>query len=107
MPKKLILLALLSLLLSACATPMNTTEFRQAAKANSSLLTSESFEVNRPVSEVANRFREKSAECLDFRLGTAQRNMFGGTSSPRYYAQSRQTVRVSSKGAELTFQVKY
>jgi hypothetical protein len=107
MDLKLLLLAPFALLMSACTIPMNTAEFRQAAKANAALLTSESFEVNRPFSEVARTLKDKGPECLDFQLGSATRNMFGGSSNPVYYAQTKQAVVISKDKAVLTFQVKY
>ena len=107
MNRKIMLLAPFALLLSACSIPMNTAEFRQAAKANAALLTSESFEVNRPAAEVASTFQEKAAECLNFKLGSAKRNMLGGTGAPHYYAEAKQGVLMSKGRAELSFQVKY
>ena len=107
MDRRLMLLPPLVLLLSACTIPMNTSEFRQAAKANAALLTAESFEVNRPFAEVARILKEKGPECLDFRIGSAKINMLGGSSNPVYYAQTKQTVLVSKDKAELSFQVKY
>lgn len=107
MKRKILLLAPLAFLLPACSVPMNTGEFRQAAKSNAMLLTTESFEVNRPYSEVARAFREKAPECLSFKLGSATRNMFGGSSNPVYYAETRQTVLVAKDKTELSFQVKY
>lgn len=107
MKRKLLMLAPLAFLLTACSIPMNTTEFRHAAKANAMLLTTESFEVNRPYGEVARTFKEKAPECLSFRLGSATRNMFGGSSNPVYYAETKQAVLVSNEKAELSFQVKY
>ena len=106
MNRKLMLFAPFALLLSACSIPMNTAEFRQAAKANAALLTYETFEVNRPTAEVANTFREKGSECLNFKLGEAKRGILG-TSKPHYYAETREGVVVSKDRTELSFQVHY
>lgn len=95
-------------LLAACAAvPMTPGEYRQVARSGGAFSTSESFEVNRPFAQVAETWKKKAPECLSFKLGTTKRPVIGVGSSTRYYALTRQTVRVSAQKAELYFQVKY
>jgi hypothetical protein len=107
MIRRFLLIASLGLLLSACTIPMNPDEYRQAAKAGNALSTFESFDVNRPLSEVAATFKAKAAECLDYRLGSTSRPVIGIGSTTHYYAVAMQTVRKSKDKVELYFQVKY
>lgn len=88
--------------LSGCSgyEPRNSTEFRRAAVgAISSAI--ESFEVERPVTEVAETFRENGPKCLRVRVRTRIRsdgkiNEYITTYSP--------TVRIGSSRAELHVQ---
>lgn len=107
MIRRFLLVVSLGILLSACAIPMTPNEYRQAAKAGSALSTFESFEVNRPLSDVAATFKAKAAECLDYKLGQTKRPVIGVGSSTHYYAVTRQAVKKSNNRVELYFQVKY
>lgn len=105
--RNVIIVVLCVAFLYACSIPMTTSEYRQAAKSGAALLTTETFEVNRPLSEVAKTFKKKAPECLDFAIGSTERPVIGIGSTTRYYGTAKQTVLVSENKAELHFQVKY
>ena len=107
MIRRLLFVASLGMVLSACVIPMTPDEYRQAAKAGNALSTFESIDVNRPLSEVAETFKAKAAECLNYKLGSTSRPVIGIGSSTHYYGVTRQTVRKSKNKVELYFQVKY
>ncbi len=97
----------LVLLASGCSIPMTPDEFREAGKAGRALATYETYEVNRPVAEIAATFRAKAAECLDYRIGSTKKPVIGIGSSTHYYGVTTPTVKKSKGRVELYFQVKY
>ncbi len=97
----------LILLLSGCAIPMTPDEFRAAGKAGKALATYETYEVNRPLGEIAATFKTKAAECLDYRIGSTKKPVIGIGSSTHYYGVTKPTVKRSRDKVELYFQVKY
>ena len=107
MNHSLTLAVFLLLLVSACAVPLTPHEYRKAAKAGEALSTFESFDVNRPVSEVAATFKAKAAECLSYKMGETKRPVIGVGSSTHYYGVTKPTVRRSKDKVELYFQVAY
>jgi hypothetical protein len=108
MKRRLFLLSLLTILLSACGgLPLTTGEFRQAAKNRQAFSTSESFEVKRSFTEVVQTFRKKAPECLSYDIGSTKKPIIGIGSSTRFYGRAKPTLSVSANKAELDFQVKY
>ncbi len=107
MHRSLILTALLIAFTSACTIPMTPDEFRKAARAGEALATFETYDVNRPVAEVASTFRVKAAECLSYKIGSTKRPVIGVGSSTHYYGVTKPTVKKSKNKVELYFQVKY
>mgnify|MGYP001202573068 CR=1 FL=1 len=107
MRRRFLLVFSFGMLLSACSIPMTPNAYREAAKNGNALSMFESFEVDRPLAEVAATFEARAAECLDYRLGTTQRPVIGFGSSTHYYAETKQTVKKSPNKVELYFQVKY
>lgn len=107
MNRSLLLAGFLLLLVSACAVPLTPEEYRTAAKAGNALSTFESFDVNRPVTEVAATFKAKAAECLSYNMNETKRFVIGFGSSTHYYGVATPTVKRSKDGVELYFQVAY
>jgi len=107
MNRSLTLAVFLLLLVSACAVPLTPKEYRTAAKAGNALSTFESFDVNRPVAEVAATFKAKATECLSYKMGETKRPVIGVGSSTHYYGVATPTVKRSKDKVELYFQVAY
>jgi len=107
MIKVMMLIAPLAILVFGCSVPMTPEEYRKAAKSGNARSTYESFEVNRPQSEVAATLKEKAAECLDYEIGSTKRPVVRIGSSTHYYGVTKQTVLKSKNKVELYFQVKY
>lgn len=62
----LLLMVVVASLLAGCGTwPMNAQEFRERASQNPIHSVVDTFEVARPLQDVASVMRKKSAECLD------------------------------------------
>ncbi len=90
--------------LAGCGSnPMTPEEYRDAIRKHS-LGKVESFEVKRPLSEVARTFQKKAPECLNFKLTSTQTPTIGFGSLTRVYAVGKPTVLVSGNKAELHFQ---
>ena len=105
MKKTRFLAALAGAALAGCfATPMTPGEFRETIK-GSGMGKHESFEVKRPVGEVARSFKKKAPECLNYKLTSTQTPTIGVSSSPRVYAVAREKVIQSGGRVELHFQV--
>jgi hypothetical protein len=103
MNRSLSLAVFLLLLVSACAVPLTPNEYRTAAKAGNALSLFESFDVNRPVAEVAATFKVKASECLSYKMGSSR----GAGSKTHYYGVATPTVKKSKDKVELYFQVAY
>lgn len=107
-PRSRLLLPLLPLFLSACASaPMTPAEHRQAAQRGQSFFTSESFEVKRPFAEVAKTFKKMAPECLSFSLAETRKPIIGVGSTTQVYGKAKPTVLASDKKAELHFQMQF
>ncbi len=65
----------------------------------------ESFEVNRPVEEVADAFKKRADECLNLAIGSQTKPTFGTPSSVHYYAKVKPTVATSAKRTEMYVQI--
>lgn len=91
-------------LLSGCAVmsghPQTAEEFRQAVP-GAFLGEVESFEVNRPFSDVAGTFRKKAPECLDMTIKTTSRTRMSYQVIITTY---NPTVLVNAERAELHLQ---
>jgi len=88
------------------SNPMTPEEYRDAIRKHS-LGKVESFEVKRPLSEVARTFQKKAPECLNFKLTSTQTPTIGFGSLTRVYAVGKPTVLVSGNKAELHFQINH
>ena len=93
-------------LLGGCFTiPMSAGEFREAIN-KSYPANVETYEVNRPVADVAKTFQKKAKECLNFELTSTHKTGLGLGEHTRTYAIAKPTVLVSPGKTELHFQVK-
>lgn len=96
--------ALFCALLSGCAAmtghPQTAEEFRKAVP-GAFLAEKESFEVNRPFSEVARTFQKKAPECLNVRVKTVSRTNMSYQVIVTTY---KPTVLVNGQKAELHVQ---
>ena len=96
--------ALACALLSGCAAmsghPQNAEEFRKAVP-GAFMAEVESFEVDRPFSEVAETFKEKAPECLDVTIRTVSRTNMSYQVIVTTY---KPTVLVNGNRAELHLQ---
>ena len=93
-------------LLAGCFTiPMSPDEYRAAIR-NHKSGNVETFEVKRPIAEVARSFKRKAEECLSYDLAETKTPTIGFGSSTRVYAKAKPTVLHSGPNAELHFQVK-
>jgi hypothetical protein len=89
-------------LLAGCAVqqPQSAEEFRKAAP-GAMFLKTESYEVNRPLREVAATFRRKAPECLNVAVRTVSQT---STSYQNILTEYTPTVRVAPERAELHVQ---
>lgn len=96
------ILALSTVLLSGCAThhPQSAEEFRQAVP-RAYLAKTETFEVNRPLRDVAQTFQEKALECLNVTTKTTSQT---NTSYQVIVTAYKPTVVVTEERAELHVQ---
>ena len=96
--------ALACALLSGCAAmtghPQNAEEFRKAVP-GAFMGKVETFEVDRPFSEVARTFQEKAPECLDVSIRTVSRTYMSYQVIVTTY---KPTVLVNGQKAELHLQ---
>jgi len=107
MNRACILAVLLVILLSACgALPQTPAEHREQAKSGRTFFRSDSFEVKRPLAEVARTFQRKAPECLSFSMATTTRPNIGFGSTTNVWGKTKQAVLVSPNKAELHFQAK-
>jgi hypothetical protein len=99
--------ALPAVALAGCTlNPMTADEFRSTVKGSSLLGKTETFEVKRPVSEVARSFRKKAQECLNFKLSSTEKPMIGIGSSTKVFAIAKgKVLQPDSNRVELHFQV--
>jgi hypothetical protein len=107
MKKRCLLAVLAAVALAGCMTnPMTADEFRRTVKGSSFLGKMETFEVKRPVGEVARSFRRKAPECLNFKLTSTEKPTIGFGSSTKVYAIAKgKVVQANSDRVELHFQV--
>src|SRR5260370_2289557 len=102
-----ILAVLLVILLSACgALPQTPAEHREQAKSGRTFFRSDSFEVKRPLAEVARTFQKKAPECLSFSMATTTRPNIGFGSTTNVWGKTKQAVLVSPHKAQLHFPAK-
>lgn len=93
--------ALSGLLLQACGQmPQTAEEFRRAVP-GAMMTKTESYEVNRPLREVAATFRRKAPECLNLQVRTVSRT---ATSYQNILTHYQATVVVTAQRAELHVQ---
>ena len=97
-----LLFAFASVVLSACATshPQNAEEFR-AAVPGAFMAKTETWEVDRPVGDIASTFQKRAPECLNVRVETES---FSTTSYQYIVTAYKPTVQVSNQRAELHVQ---
>ncbi|HLQ02986.1 MAG TPA: hypothetical protein VK143_11890 [Burkholderiales bacterium] len=97
---------LVSLLWGCGSLPQTPAEHREAAKSGRTFFRSDSFEVKRPLAEVARTFQKKAPECLSFSMATTTRPNIGFGSTTNVWGKTKQTVLASANRAELHFQAK-
>ena len=101
MKKTLAIAVVAAALLPACGGyPKTAAEFREGAS-KSSLASKDSFEVRRPLDQVARTWQRKAAECLNQRVAITTRSNAGTRTT---YNQHKGTVVVTKDHAELSFQ---
>ena len=94
-------LAAVSMWLQACGgMPPSADESRQATRGAMATKT-ETFEVNRPVREVAATLQQQAPECLDIAVGTVLRTF---ASQQNILTEYRATVVADGERAELQLQ---
>lgn len=98
----LLIVALFTMLLSGCAIshPQTAEEFRKAVP-GAFMGKVETFEVNRPLSEVAKTFQKKAPECLNVTIKTTSQTRMSYQVIITTY---KPTVLVTEKKAELHVQ---
>ena len=90
-----------AVLLQACgAMPQNAEEFRQAVP-GAMMTKTDSYEVNRPVRDVAATFQRKAPECLDMSVRTVSQS---ATSYQNILTEYKSTVVAGGERAELHLQ---
>jgi hypothetical protein len=96
------ILAVLTLVLAGCATqqPQNAEEFRRAVP-GAFMAKTETFEVNRPLRDVAETFRRRAPECLNIRVTTTSQTR---TSYQVIVTRYTPTVVANGERAELHVQ---
>lgn len=95
------ILVLSGSLLQACGQmPQTAEEFRRAVP-GAMMTKTETYEVNRPLREVAATFRRKAPECLNLQVRTVSRT---ATSYQNILTQYQATVVVTAQRAELHVQ---
>jgi hypothetical protein len=94
--------ALGGLLLQACVQmPQNAEDFRKAVGGGAMMTTTESYEVNRPLRDVAATFRRRAPECLKVSVRTVSQTT---TSYQNILTEYTPTVVVTDRRTELHVQ---
>jgi len=107
MKRTSVLSMLLVTVLWGCGSlPLTPAEHREQAKSGRTFFRSDSFEVKRPLAEVARTFQRKAPECLSFSMATTTRPQIGFGSTTNVWGKTKQAVLVSPSKAELYFQAK-
>lgn len=103
---KRLTLILIAMFISGCAgsMPQTADEFRKAIP-QSSFGKVETFEVKRPLQDVARTFQKKADECLSKSIRTTSRTSTGyGVSSTTYTTTYKPTVLTRKEKVELNLQ---
>src|SRR5262245_39357295 len=100
---KIIPFTITALLLASCAIkqPQNPEDFRTAVRGGAMMTKTESYEVNRPLREVAATFQRKAPECLPVTVRTVSQT---STSYQNILTEYTPTVVAGGERAELHVQ---
>jgi len=91
-------------LLAGCAQPQTAEEFRTTSKKYPLFLATDSFEVDRPLSDVTKVFKERASECLNIRVSSTDVDGTSGSQTARNVV-SRYTATVTEEPAKTELDI--